>query len=195
MAVAVLTDAVTGDVLDDPYLASDGETYSRATLIAAMAFDPWHLSPVTREVLRDVAFRNCLVGDLLAGAASGTTGPASLTLYDRKAAPAWTDGWEVTWKAPPRMSATHTLIRRRFALPDGEWALTAVVRNDAGGLQWLMHPPAADTMRADILDLASVVGVHKTVCNPWCLTWAVLSTGRTVEEQWVFARTTDDADP
>lgn len=182
-------DPVTKDTLDDPFLASDGETYSRDTLLQCVRTDPWHRSPVTYEVLRGAAYRNVFIATLLG--ASVTT-PDTLHLFDDEdaaaASAALPDGRTITWTVPALLPARDTMVRRRFGLPDEAFTVTAVVRRDSGNLDWLMYPPAAQEMWADIVALASVVGADKATANPWCLTFARLQTGRTVEAQWLLAR-------
>ena len=87
-----------------------------------------------------------------------------------------------------------TMVRRRFGIHDGAFTVTATLLRDEAGNDWLMHPPCAAEMRHDILALARVVGATRLVSNPWCLTWAVLNTGVTVEAQWVAARRQAAAD-
>ncbi len=179
-------DPVTKEPFEDPYLASDGETYSKATLQQCMAADPWHRSPVTYEVLRPAAYRNVFMATLLGEDACS---PDTLQLYDAAAAPPPEEARTVTWRLPARLSAQGTLVRRRFGLPDAPFAVTAVVWRGAGDTDWLMHPPAAREMWDDVLALSALVGATKATANPWCLTFAQLDNGRTVEAQWLSART------
>jgi hypothetical protein len=203
-----LVDPVTKEVLVHPYLASDGETYSKDTLVQAMAADPWHRSPVTYEVLRPVAYPNLfaralLGGDDGAGDAGDAGDRAILFLYDPKMDVARARGDQphartVTWTMPRLLPAEDTLIRRRFHLPDAGFQLQAVITRDAAGLDWLMYPPCALDMRDDVLALAKSVGAAKSVQNPWCLSGALVvvvgaeddvpTQTRTVEDWWVSSQ-------
>jgi hypothetical protein len=193
---SLVVDPVSGETFQagDAYLASDGETYAEATLLAAMAADPWKRSPVTREVLRDVAFRNVFVDRVLGVLPTPDATPA-LTLYDRTAASVTSvssclppRSRRVTWELSACLCARETLVRRKFGVPDAACTVTAIVLRDGAGNDWLMHPPCVAEMRQDVLDLAKTLGVHRMVLNPWCLTWATLGNGVTVEAQWIMSR-------
>lgn len=194
----MLTDPVTKEILCDPYLASDGETYSRDTLLKAMAADPWHRSPVTYEVLRPYAFPNKFVADILQALYGSVhtcpnTGGLGLQLYE-PCAGAIPGARNITWHMPKLLSAEDTIVRRRFGLPDTGFELHAIVHRDVAGMDWLMFPPCAVDMRADVLALAKAVGASKMVQNPWCLSGALVrvdssSHQKQVEEWWIAAKT------
>jgi hypothetical protein len=78
-------------------------------------------------------------------------------------------------------------VRRRFGIRDAPFTVTATLLRDGAGNDWLMHPPAIQGMREDVLALAKVLGASRLVCNPWCLTWAVLDSGETVESRWIIS--------
>jgi hypothetical protein len=185
----LFTCPITLDVLENPVLASDGETYSEAALVQAMQADPWHRSPVTGEVLRRVAYPNTFVAALLIGQNTNLdckVPTSGVELFAARSLPP--DGRLVTWTVPALLSAKDTLVRRKFGLPDEAFSVTAAIKRDSStGLDWLMHPPAYAQARADILDLARLLGVQHSVQNPWCLTLAKLDTGKTVEDIWTAA--------
>ena len=190
---ALCADPVSGDVLDDPVLASDGETYSRESLCAAMAADVWKRSPVTGEVLRHLAYVTVFVRRVLGDGSSTIqpTGvqpqPTPVQLYDPKIHEAPPTGRRVSWALPLCLSPADTLVRRRFGIADAPFTVTATLFRDGSGNDWLMHPPAVHEMRDDVLALAKLLGATRLVCNPWCLTWAVLDTGETVESRWIIS--------
>lgn len=187
-------DPISKEDLEEPYLASDGETYSLQSLRLAMEADPWHRSPVTYEVLRDVAYLNTLVAAYDEQDVSHL--PGCVTLYERGASDRSTHGRQVTWHMPELVSASETLVRRKFMAVDAAFSVTATVTRTAGNVDWLMHPPAFAEARKDILDLAAVLGVNKAVANPWCLTWATVTYGgttTTVEDAWIHAQQTETA--
>lgn len=186
-------DPVTRETLDEPVLASDGETYSRRCLELAMAADGWKRSPVTREVLRTLAYPNVFARRVL-GCGSVTEDRTPVQIYDVSTYSPPASGRNVTWSLPAHLGAADTMVRRRFGIHDGAFTVTATLLRDEAGNDWLMHPPCAAEMRHDILALARVVGATRLVSNPWCLTWAVLNTGVTVEAQWVAARRQAAAD-
>ena len=173
-----LTDPITKEVLVDPYLASDGETYSRTSLVKAMAADPWHRSPVTYEVLRRVAYYNAFVGEVLGGGGSTDCCPKVLALYpEARVAPTRPGSREVVVRMPELLSAEDTMVRRRVGLPDAAFEVRTIMVRDGAGTDWLMYPPCAADMREDVLAFAKVVGMHKVVQNPWCIGGAEVTVG------------------
>jgi len=189
-------DPVSGEVLDEPVLASDGETYSRRSIELAMIADGWKRSPITREVLRHVVYPNAFADRVLQhGMGNSTrsqneaaTTPTCLQIYNPSTCTTPASGRNVTWSLPAHLGAADTMVRRRFGIPDAAFTVTATLLRDEAGNDWLMHPPCAAEMRHDILALAKLVGATRMVGNPWCLTWAVFHTGVTVEAQWILAR-------
>ena len=180
-------DPVSGTVLEEPYLASDGITYSKETLLAVVRADPWHRSPVTGEVLRPQCFPNHLIQQLLASAPKHGCSLAPtlcLTLYDPAHTPLPENGGEITWRLPslctPRLAAFKMKWGLDEACADAPLSLTARVLRDASGLDWLMHAPPPEELWDDVLELAKVFNVHRAVPNPWCLTTATLGS-ETVE--------------
>lgn len=181
-----LTDHLSLDTLRNPVLASDGETYSKDMLLAAMAADPWHRSPVTGEVLRAHAFRNRAIEALLGEPPERDDGV--VVLYDRDAAPP-DDAFVWTYHVPRVLKADDTLLRRAWGIPDEAFSVSFTVRQLPRHTYALMHPPCAEEMRADALRMAALLGVDKQVVNPGSLTTGVVSTtGRTLEEHWMAAR-------
>jgi hypothetical protein len=183
-------DPITLTCVVDPYLASDGQTYSLHSLMQAMTCDPLHRSPVTGEVLRDVAFFNAFVAALVPTGAAGPPKPA-MRLYDRHACFAQTAAGchddesamqelvtTVTVQAPLRMSVAASVQRLRWRLPE-QFSVTYHVIG-----RKLVYPPAFANAVDDVKLLARVLGIDSSVTNPECLTWAMLSTGTTVEEHW-----------
>lgn len=182
----MLEDPITHTRLVQPVLASDGITYSARALQSAMASDPWRRSPVTREVLRRDAYVNLFAYEMLLEPVPAVVDTVQLWQDsdgdDATSLPS--DGRQITWGLASRLNATDTLTRRKWSLPDNA-TVSGVIQRDAAGLDWLMHPPAAAEMRADILDLARLFGVSFAVRNPWCLTTATVMPGnQTVEQMW-----------
>lgn len=169
--------------LEDPYLASDGITYSRESLLAAMQADPWHRSPVTTEVLRPMCYRNKIVADLL-GEEGGRCSDDVLTIYNENELPE--NGATITWTLPSLCTAKVAAVKMKWNLDEVEsLSVTAHTLRDTASVDWLMHPPPAEEMWNDIVEFASIFNIHKCVPNPWCLTTAKLNhSHRTVEEQW-----------
>lgn len=191
----LLQDPITKDVLTAPtVLASDGVTYGLEGLLHAMEADPWHRSPVTREVLRSIAYRNTFVDAFLAAgvkaetpertpvqapvvpaAAASGFGQHALRLFavpentiDAFDAAVPSAGTVVTWRLPARLKPDAAMERLRWKLPPGT-TIAMYVHSDGSGL---MHPPAAVEMQADIVALATAVGIAFVVPNSWCLTTA-----------------------
>jgi len=171
----------THTVLEEPYLASDGITYSKDTLLAIVKADPWHRSPVTGEVLRHHAFPNNLIQQLLGG---DWEAMPRIALYDHDPLPE--NGGTITWVLPslctPRIAAFKMKWGLEDVCGDAPLALTARVLRDAGGMDWLMHAPPPEELWDDVIDFAKVFNVHRAVSNPWCLSTATLSAGGTVED-------------
>ena len=189
-------DPITCTELEDPYLASDGITYSKTSIETAMAMDEWHRSPVTGEVLRPLCYKNVVIAQLLVNSNRRVkdTAHAPLLLYDCSALP--DNGGSIAWTFPKLCTAQMAAFKMKWKLDADEVsvddAITITVRvlTDAGGLLWLMHPPAAEEMWDDCIDVAKLLNMHKMVANPWCLTTAVLRVGdvcTTVESQWMKA--------
>lgn len=171
-------DPITLAPFDDPVLASDGYTYSFASLQHAMAADAWHRSPVTYEVLRPEAYPNPLVAQLL-GVAAPEGKPRSL--YSAHPSTPQDSARTITWCAPLLLSAPETMVRRRFGLPDAPFAVTAQLTRDAAGKDWLMYPPVVAEAEADTVALAKLLGVH--AANPWCLGGATVVVLQSTETQ------------
>jgi hypothetical protein len=198
----LLVDPVTLEPLDCPVLASDGETYSLASLRAAMRADPWHRSPVTYEVLRPLAYHNRVVRRFMALADAGAdagaeaeghaedTGPVAL--FDAVGTAAPPAAMRTTWSLPELLSAEDTLLRRRFGLPDTALAVHVVMRKDDCGALWAMHPPPPEEMAADMVAFAHMLGLARVVQNPAALTtvtWTAAdgAGSGTLEAAWMRA--------
>ena len=185
-------DPISKTELEDPYLASDGITYSRHTLEAAMKADPWHRSPVTGEVLRSLCYRNNLIQQLmiLEATPSAQLPRTQLQIYDPASNPLPENGGEITWVLPSLCAPKVAELKMKWRLDEmyatTPLVLTARVLRDATGMDWLMHPPPPEEMWDDILELARVFNVHKAVPNPWCLTSARLGK-ETVESHLLHA--------
>lgn len=178
-------DPITSCELEEPYLASDGITYSRDALLHVMRSDEWHRSPVTREVLRPLAYPNVLVADAMGQRLQDPTEP--LVLYDSKA-PIPINGYQFTSTLPTVPSSVfETLVHWQLDETD-KLTITVTAFRDSAQTMWLMHPPPPEEMWHDAIALAAAFGLDKLVSNPWCLTTATLSTGCTVEDQWRAAR-------
>jgi hypothetical protein len=188
----LLLDPITKEPLVEPVLASDGETYSLETLLAAMKADPWHRSPMTYEVLRPEAFPNTFVAKYMG---QDPLPPGAVTLF-----PPHTDANSRTAHArvlgiqmPQLVGVEDTLARRGMGLPDAAYAIQAVVTRDAAGLDWLMYPPCPAEMRCACLRLARSTGLDKLVQNPWCLGGAMARpSDRTLEDLWCDRDREDD---
>lgn len=181
----MLADPISKEVLEEPYLASDGETYSRTTLLAAMAADPLHRSPVTGEVLRPLAYRNIPVEEFLGG--SGR--PRDLVLYQVRdhALTLAQSHRALVFLLPEVLPADDIILRRKWGLPDMALEVRAAYRRDQAGNKWLLYPPCVQEARADTLQLLVMVGGGGVFANPWCFTGADIRwrTGSvTVEDAW-----------
>lgn len=179
-----MNDPITLEPPVNAYLASDGYTYSRESLLKAIEADPWKRSPVTKEVLRYWAYPNVII-DSLNGQIS-CSDPLRLYTEEFEILPA--HGRWISWTVPELLSAEDTATRRRFGLPDSSFTIRAKVMRDGAKLDWLMFPPAPQEMHNDIIALAQLVGADKACANPWCLTWARIDDGKTVEEMWISTR-------
>jgi hypothetical protein len=170
-------DPITREALQDPVLASDGVTYSFETLVAAMAADPHHRSPVTREVLRPVAFRNPLA-NTLRGLPPGS-GPGEVVLWPSetpRARPPDVFVQTVTLPTAPTPALAAALVRVRLddvhACPGALVAITAEFTVDGTGTRWLMHPPPPEEAWNTCAALAHAVYGRGTFANPWCIAGA-----------------------
>lgn len=171
--------------LENPYLASDGITYSKASIQQAMCADPWHRSPVTGEVLRPLCYRNTLIAQLLEEENEEDESP--LRLYDSKGKIP-ENGGIITWTLPSLCTPRIAALKMKWDLEGQDTlTLTAHVLRDAASQDWLMHPPPAEEMWSDCMELAQVFNVHKSVPNPWCITHATFADGTTVEDKWLLA--------
>jgi hypothetical protein len=134
-----------------PVLASDGETYDAPALLAAMAADRWHRSPVTGAVLRKWAYGNAVVA-----AALGLPGVPMTPL------PLWADAdapspdKAITWTVH---HVNDVLVKRAFGA--GPWRVTLPVMRDAcSGVDYGMAPPlGVPGAAADMAALAAFLGV------------------------------------
>ncbi len=169
-----LIDPITLDVFQYPVLASDGMTYSMGELQKAMQTDPWHRSPHTYEVLRPLVYPNNFVAEFTGS--HETLPPGSYRIFeDNNLLVTPTDGHVQIWSIALKLSANDSIIRHAWSLPTSTVLLTARLRRDHNGLDWLMHPPCTDAMRIDCINLANMFGVSKSVQNSWCLTAAEFS--------------------
>jgi len=182
-------DPISGEEFTDPFLASDGYTYNGDTLCAAIASDPWHRSPMTREVLRAWAYPNNLVAAKL-----GCVQSVPLLLFDEGGGGANCipkSGRPLLIGLPEVLSCDDEIVRHGWFLPPVPIVLTARLQpGDGGDLDTLMHPPCPDTMASDFHALANLFRVHRLVSNPSSLTTAVLGFGGaiepvTVEDWWI----------
>lgn len=164
---ADLVDPITKDELVDPVLASDGHTYSAEVLLHAMAVDPLHRSPMTREVLRPLAFPNPPVCAAL-GQQVRTT-PLVLFTPIR---PDDDHARTVAWTVPALDDVDMSLLRRRFGLPDAR-AFTVTCRVGVSRGRLVLHGyPASAAAEEAVLDMAAALGVCAS--NPACLAGAAL---------------------
>jgi hypothetical protein len=193
-------DPITHERLVSPVLASDGITYSRAALVAAMTHDPLHRSPVTGEVLRPTALRNRVLEPFLIGNDDDDDDDGD------------GDGDEVLlW--PPCVAPSPLVVECTFRLsaqPSPEAAgvllrlgLDTVVGRDcsrlafhvqavpAGASMVLVHPPPPEELWDTCVALASALHIRGTFRNPWCLAGATVVLGAsplgTVETLWLRA--------
>jgi hypothetical protein len=188
-------DPITHTELEDPYLASDGITYSKTSIQTAMQADAWHRSPVTGEVLRPWGYKNSIIAQLLANSShdsSGCGGPLLLFDEDMEGAGLPENGGRVTWTLPKLCTAQMAAFKVKWKLDeevDADISIGVRVLPDASGLLWLMHPPSTEEMWSDCLELAKLLSIHKLVANPWCLTTALICINghlhSTVEQQWM----------
>lgn len=186
-------DPITHTELEDPYLASDGITYSKRSIQTAMQMDAWHRSPITGEVLRPLCYKNTIIAQLLANTTNLMESTA-LALYDDDDDEMPENGGRITWTFPKLCTAQMAAFKMKWRLDeeehDGEISLSVRVLPDASGLLWLMHPPSTEEMWDDCMELAKLLSIHKLVANPWCLTTAtVFINGHlhgSVESQWLL---------
>jgi len=138
-------DPITCTELEEPYLASDGITYSRRSIEQAMLADAWHRSPVTGEILRAKCFRNYLIDDLLRAtatatgkatvAASGSSDSDSknnninaphvrnaetIFIYDERVNPLPENGGEITWTLPYLCTPQIASFKMKWKLDDDD---------------------------------------------------------------------------
>jgi len=184
-------DPISLEALALPVLASDGYTYSLDSITRAARADPWHRSPVTREVLRQTAFPNTLVAQWLRIAC-----PAQpVALWDQGTFRIPAEARVVAFSLPQRTPCVDVaLTRARWRLPlDTAVTLTVTVW-DTGSreLPVAMHPPPAQDAWKDCEALATAFGVHRVASNPAHISSAVMHwddtrTGgevRTTPEDW-----------
>lgn len=117
-----MNDPITLDVLVQPVLASDGHTYSENSLRAAMAADPWHRSPVTGEVLRPLAYPNCIIAQAMGGPQLQPAVP--VTLFTDVCATLLPPHHVVSVTLPRLLDVKGTATRRALGLPDAELVVT-----------------------------------------------------------------------
>ena len=186
-SVTALLDPITAEEFTMPMLASDGYTYNLDTLLRCE--DGWHLSPITGEVLRPWLYPNTL-------AATHTSLDASsmkpYKLYDDEDIMIMPpNGRIVAVGLPVILGVTEVMARRAWNFPIVTIKLTfKMLRKDAEKPFLLMHPPCADSMRADIQLLAKLFGIDEFVTNPWCLTTALLCVEGVVYtcEEWYLTK-------
>ncbi len=174
------------DTLADPVLVSDGWTYCRECIVAAMTQSPEKLSPITGEMLRGVAVRNRYAAALLGDAADDD---AHFLLYkDLPCSDAW---FTVKVKLPDRLCYAKTLVKLKWGL-HARAELRVDVKVDAGLKQWrAMHFPVASNAEADVRELVAAFGLDGKLINPTHVGNAVLKTGAettTVEKQWIASQ-------
>jgi hypothetical protein len=182
-------DPISKTKLQDPVLTSDGVTYSKDSILMAMRADEWHRSPVTGEVLRPHAYANTLIKDLLREGNEEDEDADHVTVLWEPcddAAPLPLNGGVITWTLPELCSSQVAAVKLKWRLDTLPHPLSLTVRvlRDAMGGEWCMHPPPAEEMWDDCLQLARAFNVHLSTLNPWCLTTAVFGHGVTVEQQW-----------
>ena len=169
----LLLDPITLDTFVVPVLASDGYTYSLQALCDAINIDPWQRSPITREVLRPLAYPNTLVANLASietvTTAVGIAGECTISSIDTVP----DDGRVQIWTLPARLSIEDTVHRHSLHLPPEPVLLQARMWRDAAGLDWLMHPPCTTQHQDTIAIVAKLFGVNKMAVNPWCITTCV----------------------
>ena len=186
-------DPISCSLLENPYLASDGITYSLETLKLAVQADPWHRSPVTGEVLRNLCFPNTLIMHLMDSSAGKKREKqaSSVSLFDPLLDSLPENGGEITWVLPslctPQIAAFKMKWKLEDKYVDKPLALTARILRDSSGIDWLMHPPPPEEIWEDVIEIAKVFNVQRAVPNPWCLSSAKLGS-KTVEMQILLAR-------
>ena len=159
------TDPITMEPLVRPVLASDGITYSAESIVAAMAADPWHRSPITGEVLRQLAYPNTFVAQYM-----DVEGEASpVQLYDAADWPV--DARVSCFTLPISASAEECLVRANWKLPIQPIVLQVVLRRTELNEWWVMHPPPAVNAEADFRALGAAFGLN-FARNPHCITTA-----------------------
>ena len=164
-------DPITLEPLECPVLASDGVTYSLASLRAAMAADAWHRSPVSsNEVLRELAFPNGFIANYLRVATTSTP----VRLFDSRTAlpPADARPWLLT--LPVHALPEECAVRAQWQLPIAPATLHVMLRRTELGEWWCMHPPPAIQAASAFHALASAFGLGFTK-NPACITSALLT--------------------
>lgn len=184
----MLEDPITKELLRNPVLASDGETYSLESLQQAMAADPWHRSPMDpRITLRPQVFPNAVVRGLIPTHPESDKG---LTLYDDRKLPP--DARILSLDIPLRgMDAKTAMALRRFGLRTSVRVVMGLRRDEPTGQDWLVHPPCFVECAEDVLELARALGIHRLVANPECLGGARLpAMDTTIEQRWLYVRST-----
>jgi hypothetical protein len=201
-----LLDPVTGLVLHQPLLASDGVTYSADTIRAAMAADCLHRSPVTGEVLRRWAFPNVIADNLLAlyqqpGAARSRQTPGTVFLWP-EAGDADAEG------APPPGITVHTITvpspasvevmaclwdigvdLTSEAFRGCRIALVSSVMIHGSGAAWLVQPPPPEALWDVATRLCRVLAGRSAFANPWCFSGSRVRVNDkdigSVEDLWI----------
>jgi len=170
-----MIDPLTGEEYVCPVVASDGHTYTTDWLRAAVAADPWHRSPITKEVLRAAIYPNRFVSDDVDDAPAPLF--AETNAGNIRCVP--DTGTVVDVCSPKSVSADMAAVRISWRLPPVAMTLTVRMLGDH-----LMHPPVAECpdCDADPTELASLFGIQAKNLN--CLSTAVLTADgqtRTVE--------------
>ena len=195
-------DPITHERLTSPVLASDGITYSRDALMAAMAHDPLHRSPVTGEVLRPIAIRNRVVEPFL-NADADADADAEIELWP-PCARACPLVCECTFRLATQPSPEAADVLLRLGLDsvmgrDCSRLAFHVQALPAGAGMVLVHPPAPEELWDTCLALASALHIRGTFRNPWCLAGATITVGATtlgtVESLWLRACVTAGCPP
>lgn len=192
METPPLHDPITLERFSSPVLASDGNTYNATSLKLAMEADPWHRSPMTKEVLRPEVFPNKVMADYLG---RGVRTPAAHALFKQlPITETPIDGGIFLRVLPVSLSADDAILRRQCGLPAGVVTLVARTRRKEGAGKTLftcMHPPPSSGSEPYFTALSRLFDVDLCAVNPTHLTTAALvfedGTSRTAEDHWITA--------
>ncbi len=152
-------DPITLEPYCMPIVASDNVTYSLLPLQKAMQEDPYHRSPVTREVLRPQGHH----------VETGQAVPLFLGYGEGRRDVHMS--WSVRLPEKPSDALMALLLQMHLSELKGPLTVVAVVIDNE-----LMYPPPPDDMKDIMIAFAHMVFGPSTFRNPSCIAGARLFT-------------------